>query len=172
MQLNVRGKNLEVTEALRNYVHKRLGKIAKLLEGFADKADVILEVEKERHLVEVTVPLEGGFILRAETESPDMYGSIDGVVDKLERQISRFRARFRRRAGGRRTPASDGAPPLEEPVVVRRKGFSLKPMDLDEARLQMELLGHDFFLFLNAETDSVNLLYRRRDGNLGLLEPS
>lgn len=177
MKLNISGKNFAVTEALKNYTEKKLGK----LERFFDKeveAQVTLSVEKSRHIVEVTMPLNG-MILRGETESYDMYTSIDAVVDKLEKQIEKYKTKMiknKKRApeyvgNGRKTLPEEEVLIEDEPKIVKIKKFSLKPMDLEEAIMQMELLGHDFFVFSNAETDGVNVVYKRRDGNYGLIEP-
>ncbi|MGO0121937.1 ribosome hibernation-promoting factor, HPF/YfiA family [Desulfothermobacter acidiphilus] len=173
MNLTVRGKNIEVTEALRQYVEKRLSK----LERFAnhlDEAQVVLSLERGQHRVEVTMNMNG-MILRGEEATHDMYAAVDLVVEKLERQIERYKGRILRRRGESATPL---APPLpsspekeEEFKVVRVKRFTWKPMSVKEAILQMNLLGHSFFVFTNADTDQVNVVYRRHDGHYGLIEP-
>ena len=172
MDVIVRGKNVEITDALRDYVTKKINKMAKLVDHYAVvTAHVVLSVEKGRHIVEVTIPLEG-YLLRAEQSHSDMYASIDLVVDKLERQYRKYKTRERKKVTheSNNVPKSAEAPELL-PNVVRRKTFPVKPMTLDEALLQMYLLGHDFFAFTNVETDSINVLYRRHDGDYGLLEP-
>jgi len=170
VQVQVRGKNLEVTQALQQYVAQKLSH----LDRFSDhlgRAQVTLSVERENHICEVTIPL-GHRLLRAEEQSPDMYASIDLVVDKLQRQIEKYRTRIlARRAEGEERSLEEGAPAAPEGRVVRTKRYPIKPMTVDEAILQMELLGHDFFIFTNAETERVSLVYRRRDGNFGLIEP-
>lgn len=173
MKLQVRGRNMEVTEALRDYVEKRLGKLKKYLEVIND-VQVVLAVEGDSHRVEVTIPL-GGVILRGEEVTADMYASIDLVVEKLEKQISRYKGRILR-PYEKGAPEARAAAPREEkeeeaPRVVRTKRFAIKPMTVEEAVMQMNLLGHSFFVFANAETNEVNVLYRRRDGNYGLIEP-
>ncbi len=139
-----------------------------------DEAIATLSVEKERHIVEVTVPLNGGMLLRGEEETNDMYASVDLVMEKLERQIEKYKTKIARKmkdgklldlAAGQEKAAE------EEPRLVRTKRFAMKPMPVEEAILQMNLLGHDFFVFSNAETEEVNVVYRRRDGNYGLIEP-
>jgi len=174
----LRGKNIEITDALRDHVSKKLGKLEKYFEAPLNP-QVSLEVEKDRHIVEVTVPING-MLLRGEVESEDMYASVDQVVDKLERQIHKYKTRINRRS--RRT--DDRRPLIEaateedledengEPIVVKTKRFAIKPMDAQEAILQMNLLGHDFFVFTNSITEQVNVVYKRRDGNYGLIEPS
>lgn len=183
MRVVVRGKNIEVTEALRDYAKRKIGRIGRYFT-VPLQAQVTLWVEKGRHGVEVTVPLPvNGMLLRAEVTEADMYASIDLVVDKLERQIRKFKTRINRKA--RRMGADDrrgvlvvedeeGPGPAEEEhqiQVVRVKRFAVKPMDVEEAILQMNLLGHDFFVFRNPETGDVNVVYRRRDGHYGLIEP-
>lgn len=174
MRLTVRGKNLEVTDALRDYVAKRLGKLEKFFE--LDEVLVTLLVERENHVVEVTIPFNG-MILRGEEETGDMYSSIDLVVDKLEKQIEKYKTRLLSRRY--KTQAPREAQPVDrekevredEPKIVRTKRFAIKPMPVDEAVMQMNLLGHSFFVFTNAETEDVNVVYRRKDGNYGLIEP-
>ncbi|WP_027717657.1 ribosome hibernation-promoting factor, HPF/YfiA family [Desulfovirgula thermocuniculi] len=171
MRLQVRGRNMEVTDALRDYVEKRLGKLKKYLEVISD-VQVVLAVEGDSHRVEVTIPL-GGVILRGEEVTADMYASIDLVVEKLEKQIERYKGRLLRRyeKGASEARAAGQKEEEEAPRVVRTKRFAIKPMTVDEAIMQMNLLGHSFFVFSNAETNEVNVLYRRRDGNYGLIEP-
>jgi putative sigma-54 modulation protein len=174
MMIAVRGKNINVTPALKEYAEKRLGKLDKYFNG-AD-AQVNLSVAKESHIVEVTV-LVNGLILRGEESTDDMYASIDLVVDKLEKQIDKYKTKLSRRIRDgniksivneqvQRSPAED-----DEPRVVRTKRFTMKPMPVEEAILQMNLVGHDFFVFINADTEQVNVIYRRKDRNYGLIEP-
>lgn len=174
MRIIVRGKNIDVTPALRDYVEKKVGKLAKLLDDVTE-AVVTLAVERDRHMVEVTAPV-GGMLLRGEVASGDMYASIDMVIEKLEKQIEKYKTKIARKikngslldlAPGR----EEGRGEENEPRLVRTKRFPVKPMPIDEAVLQMNLLGHDFFVFRNAETEEVNVVYRRKDGNYGLIEP-
>ncbi len=177
MKINVRGKNIEVTPALIEYAEKRLSKLDK---HFDDKTDVqvVLSVIREDHIVEVTVNVNG-LMLRAEESTGDMYASIDMVVEKLERQIKKYKTRMNRslRQRGMRMISEKHAAleaeerAVEEPRIVRTKRFTLKPMTVEEAILQMDLLGHNFFVFSSAESDAVNVIYRRRDGHYGLIEP-
>lgn len=171
MRIITRGKNIEVTNALRAQVEKRLGKIAKYFdEDF--EAQVTLSVVKDTHVVDATLLLKGGMLIRGEVKSPDMYASIDMVTEKLERQIRKYKTRINRKArqvslnGDEASKSYDG-----ESGIVRTKRFTLKPMLPDEAVLQMNLLEHDFFMFINAETNKANVVYRRKDGNYGLIEP-
>ncbi|MGI6605069.1 MAG: ribosome-associated translation inhibitor RaiA [Firmicutes bacterium] len=174
MRIIVRGKNVDVTPALREYVEKKVGKIAKLLDDVTE-AVVTLVVERDRHMVEVTVPI-GGRLLRGEVGSGDMYASIDLVMEKLEKQIEKYKTRLARKIKNGNVldiAAQHPGTRLEtnEPRLVRTKRFPVKPMPVEEAVLQMNLLGHDFFVFRNADTEEVNVVYRRRDGNYGLIEP-
>lgn len=174
MRLNVRGKNIEVTEALHDHVEKRIGKINKYFE-FDTEAQVALGVVRGLHTVEVTVGING-MILRAEEATGDMYASIDLVVDKLERQIAKYKTRINRKSRqGGGIKALNELPQVtedEEMTVVRTKRFHVKPMPVEEAILQMNLLGHDFYVFADAETDEINVVYRRKDGRYGLIEPT
>jgi len=173
MDIVVRGKNLEVTSALRDHVTRKLSKLNKFLDHQNAVATAVLSIEKDRQIIEVTIPLEGGMLLRGEESTQDMYGSIDRVTDKLEHQFTKFKTRMHRYHGGHGNPppAVESAEEVSAADLVRKKTFPRKPMSLEEALMQMDLLGHDFFVFANGETDSTNVLYRRRDGSYGLLEP-
>jgi len=172
MQVVVRGKNIEITNALRDYVEKKVKKIEKFID-LPLNAQVNMYVERGRHIVEVTTALNG-LILRSEEATNDMYASIDLVADKLEKQVQKYKARFKKRGkevGGPEAEVEAAAPADEDGHVVKTKRFPVKPLSLDEAIVQMNLLEHDFFVFANADTERVNVLYRRKDGNYGLLEP-
>ncbi|CCO07595.1 ribosome hibernation-promoting factor, HPF/YfiA family [Desulforamulus hydrothermalis] len=172
MKVQVRGKNIQVTPALRDYVEKRLNKLDRFLDNMGE-AVATLVVEGDSHKIEVTIPVNG-MLLRGEEATGEMYSSVDLVVEKLERQIERYKARINRRSGRSATGAVAEAdkPADEAPQVIKTKRFAIKPMSLDEAILQMNLLGHDFFVFSNAETEQTNVVYRRKDGNYGLIEPT
>lgn len=175
MEVNVRGKNIDVTPALVSHTQKKLGKLAKYFDK-ATEAQVMLSVIRDEHIVEVTVNLDG-LILRGEESTGDMYASIDMVVEKLEKQVAKYKTKMNKslRKRGMRTinekMAISEMREEEDARVVKTKRFPLKPMNLEEAMLQMNLLGHDFFVFANAESETVNVLYRRKDGNYGLIEP-
>lgn len=174
MNVQVRGRNIEVTSALKEYVKKRVGKLDKYIDNLGD-AQVTMTVEKDSHRVEVTIPING-MILRGEETTGDMYASIDLVVEKLEKQIGKYKGKLQKRGVrylDQRVPAvsEEDAPEEDTPRLVRTKRFAIKPMTVDEAVLQMNLLGHNFFVFSNAETEQVNVVYRRKDGNYGLIEP-
>lgn len=173
MKYQFRGKNIQVTEFIKEYVEKRIGKLEKYFENDPE-AIITLIVEKDRQRVEVTIPING-FIVRGEEESSDMYSSIDMVVDKLEKQLNKYKTRFVRKRNGLSIKDLNqdraNTEELENPQVMRTKRFAIKPMPVDEAIMQMNLLGHNFFVFSNADTEEVNVVYRRRDGNFGLIEP-
>ena len=177
MKLEIRTRNVELTEALRRYVEKRLARVGRYLDGI-EEVQVRLRLERSRHVVEVTIPLDG-LVLRAEEQTCDMYASVDLVVEKLERQIAKYKTRLirRLRTAGTREAAAPGTSEEkpeelgEEATIARVKRFPIKPMSVDEAILQMNLLGHNFFVFANARTAKINVVYRRRDGGYGLIEP-
>lgn len=182
MQIIIKGKNVEITEWLREYVEKKIGRLDKYLPTLSE-ARVELAVQKaksasDRQVAQITIR-SNGTILRAEEKSDDMFASIDAVADKLYRQVARFKEKRERRGravyGESVTVQEDEVENVieedEEPAVVRVKRFLVRPMTEEEAIEQMELLGHDFFLFYNADSDSMNVVYRRKDGNYGLLQP-
>ena len=177
IKYSIRGKNLEVTEALRDYVVSKLEKIEKYFQADQElDARVNLKVYREKTAkVEVTIPL-GSITLRAEDVSQDMYGSIDLVTDKIERQIRKNKTKIERKNRNKKSTSQLFTDAVVEEAeaapakVVRSKQVDLKPMDLEEALLQMDLLGHDFFIYTDVEDNTTNVLYRREDGDVGLLE--
>lgn len=177
LKFNIRGENVEVTESIRDYVIKRISKLEKFFEDNVEaNAHVNLKVYPNKTFkVEVTIPLPY-LTLRAEETSSDMYGSIDLVTDKLERQIRKYKTKVNRKSREKGYKNMDFVPDVEdEPVsddlkIVRTKQISLKPMDSEEAVLQMDMLGHDFFVFEDAETNGTSVVYRRKDGRYGLIE--
>jgi len=179
----VTGRHLDVTAALRQYAEEKLGKLARYFHQ-VQAAQVVLSVERRNavgmaQVVEVTV-WGDGIILRGEEASADMYASIDRVFEKLRKQIEKYRSRFiqKRRIDESRkrhrqvisAEAALRAGPAE-PAVVRIKRFPLRPMTVEDAVIQLELLGHSFFVFRNADGEEVNVLYRRTDGQYGLIVP-
>ncbi len=179
MRLQVKGKNVEVSDSLKTYAQEKLGKLEKHLNDAA-RLELELAVEKnpsiaENQIAEGTIWTKGP-VLRARESSPDMRASIDMLVEKLERQARRYRDKRRRsssrtNAGGVEAETIPVVAEEESPVIVKTKQFAVKPMTPEEAVLQLELIGHDFFVFQNADTTDVNVVYRRRDGNYGLIEP-
>ena len=175
IKYSIRGENLEVTEAIRDYVVSKLEKIEKYFQAEQElDARVNLKVYREKTAkVEVTIPL-GSITLRAEDVSQDMYGSIDLVTDKIERQIRKNKTKIERKnkvaTSQLFTDALVEDTNVAQSRVVRSKQIDLKPMDLEEAILQMDLLGHDFFIYVDVEDQTTNVIYRREDGEIGLLE--
>lgn len=169
---------MEVTPALKDYVEKRVGKVAKYFDRVGE-ITVLLTVSKGRHIVEVTVPVEGGILLRGEEATMDMYTSIDLVVEKLERQIHKHKTKLQRRFRGgfkadmveERQGAAARTDTATDYAIVKTKRFAVKPMDVQEAIMQMNMVNHDFFVFRDAETEEVSVVYRRTDGNYGLIQP-
>ena len=186
MDIKIRGKNVELTPALKGYIEEKIGRLDKYFDS-VKSVDVALTVERNKSIentqkAEVTVFVNGS-VIRGEEASVSMYSSVDIVVEKLERQLKKYKSRIYTSMRDRRPDRnSKGAPrddgflsesqvATDEPMIARTKVVALRPMTVAEATLQMELLGHDFHLFLNPDTGAVNLVYRRRDGNYGLLVP-
>ncbi|MFC7063338.1 ribosome hibernation-promoting factor, HPF/YfiA family [Halobacillus seohaensis] len=183
LNYNIRGENLEVTDPIKEYVEKKIGKLERYFETPpSSDVHVNLSVYNDEQKIEVTIPMKN-LLLRAEEHNTDLYAAIDLVVDKLERQIRKYKTKVNRRS------RQDSAPKyvfaelereaeeqrLEEEdesevKIVKTKRFDLKPMDSEEAALQMDMLGHAFYVFTNAYTDETNIVYKRRDGRYGLIE--
>ena len=174
MKYNYTGKGMEVSESLKARLEKKLGKLERYFRDEAEASVLFKQLKGARNIVEITVATNG-IILRAEESSNDMYLSIDHAVDKIESQIRRHRTKLDKRIRtAELEPTIDVSPDFVEEVsydIVRTKKFAVKPMSVEDAITQMELLGHDFFLFLNEGTDTMNVLYRRNDGTYGLLQP-
>ncbi|GAD15545.1 ribosome hibernation-promoting factor, HPF/YfiA family [Lentilactobacillus otakiensis] len=178
---NIRGENIEVTQAIRDYVEKRISKLEKYFEkDMKNTAHVNLKVYPDKQAkVEVTIPLPY-LTLRAEEMSNDLYASVDLVTDKLERQIRKYKTKVNRKSREKGFKNLEFAPVEDTSSsdsddeskfqVVRTKQLALKPMDNEEAILQMDMLGHDFFIYEDAETSGINIVYRRNDGRYGLIE--
>jgi putative sigma-54 modulation protein len=188
MPMILKGKNIEITDWLHEYVEKKVDKLDRYMPEIQE-VRVELSVEKtrssqDRQVAQITVR-SNGLILRAEERTDDMFSAIDAVVDKMHRQIVRYKGkRIDRWQGQRASRGEAELPPLEEEIleelaeeqemdrrIVRVKRFAVSPMEEDEAIEQMELLGHDFFVFFNPNSGKLSVLYRRKDGNYGLLEP-
>jgi putative sigma-54 modulation protein len=180
MRLQVKGKNVEVSESIRIYAEEKLSRLERQL---ADPTRVELELAVEKnpsiadnHVAEATIWTKGP-VLRAKEASTDMRASIDLLADKLERQVTRYRQKRRRRnhRGDGPTPKPSVPVALDEergPRIVKMKQFVVRAMTPEEAVLELELVGHDFFVFRNGDTDEINVVYRRRDGGYGLIEPT
>lgn len=175
MKYIIIGKNIDVTPGLREAVEHKLGKLERYFTPDTE-IHVTLSVQKEHQKIEVTIPVKGG-IIRSEQVSSDMYVSIDLVEEVIERQLCKYKNKLnaRHQEGGNFKQeffdAADSVDEDNEIKIVRTKKFGFKPMYPEDACVQMELLGHDFYVFCNAETDEVNVVYRRKNGTFGLIEP-
>ncbi|HET7626958.1 MAG TPA: ribosome-associated translation inhibitor RaiA [Bacillales bacterium] len=181
MNFNIRGENLEVTPSLRDYTEKKVRKLERYFDTPpSSEVHVNMEVHNNEQIIEITIPMSG-LLLRAEEVHSDMYAAIDLVVEKLERQIRKHKTKVNRkfRQSGTKSLFRNGITngssaydyDEDEIEVVRTKRFTLKPMDVEEAILQMDMLGHSFFVFSNAESGFTNVVYKRKDGRYGLIEP-
>lgn len=181
MKMIIKGRHMTVTDAIHDYAEEKIGRVSKIFDGEHINTEVELFVERNpsienSQVAEVTVWTKGP-VIRAKEAAPDMYAAIDLVSEKLERQFRKYKGKLKDRHSGRAAIPPVPAPPLlaeeeAEPSIVKTKTVELKPMTPEEAILQLELLGHDFFVFTSAETESVSVLYRRRDGDYGLIEPA
>ena len=175
MRYTIIGKNIEVTEPLKSAVQDKIGKLERYFETDTE-IHVTLSVEKDRQKIEVTIPVRGT-IIRAEQESSDMYVSIDLVEEVIERQLKRYKNKLidskQDAVGFSRLLAEEEVFEDDAIEITRTKRFAMKPMDPEEACVQMELLGHSFYVFRNAQTDEVNVVYKRKGkyGSYGLIEP-
>jgi len=176
MKYNIRGDKMDVTEAIGNYVETKLDKLNKYFQDDDILANVLLRVRGKNQIIEVTIPTDK-FILRSEEEHDDLYAAIDLVTDKLERQIRKNKTRLSKQnlENNMKTfnfdyEMLDDDESNEDEVVVKRKKIEMKPMDEEEAILEMNLLGHEFFVYKDMDSDKVCVLYKRKDGNYGLIE--
>jgi putative sigma-54 modulation protein len=181
MDMQITGKNLDISVAANNYIKRKLAKVNRYLKKI-EAFEVVASEEKtrspdQRFIMQVTVQ-NRGTILRGEERGADLYTAIDKVAEVMNRQVEHYKGKLpsSRRRGTRsiRTPASEIPPSEVEagPRIVKTKRFDVKPMDIDEAIDQMVLLAHDFFLFYNTDNNKINLIYKRKDGNYGLIEPA
>jgi len=173
MRFTITGRNIEVTEGLRSAVESKLGKLEKYFDKDVD-INVTLSVEKDRQKIEVTIPVKGS-IIRSEQTSSDMYVSIDLVEEVIERQLKKYKNKIvdkhHNEAAFAKEYVENEYEPTDEVKIIRTKRFGIKPMDPEEACVQMELLGHNFYVFFNSETEEVNVVYKRKGNTYGLIEP-
>ncbi len=184
MNFIISGKNINVTAGLKDTIEQKLGKLERYFTPETE-IHVTLSVEKDRQKIEVTIPVKGG-IIRSEQTSTDMYVSIDLVEEVIERQLRKYKNKLVAKSQGHPIASSDGnsnfkkeflEDSLDDDVsddeikIVKTKRFGIKPMYPEDACIQMDLIGHSFFVFCNAETDEVNVVYKRKDGSFGLIEP-
>lgn len=183
IETDIYARNLKLTPRLEGYVEKKMERLGRYLPNIANlRVDLTSQRARnasERLIAQVTVRDERGMILRAEEQSGDIFAAVDAVVDKMYRQIKRYRGKQRRRRRGTPAPIMELEPlPIEDmeeedadAKIVRVKEFMMHPMSPEEAMDQLELLGHDFYVFFNAGTNHTNVIYRRKDGDYGLLQP-
>jgi len=175
MKIIISGKNIEITEALRERTSKKIRKLEKFFPSHAE-AHVTMSVEKIRHILEVTIYFNS-MVMRAEVEGEDMYSCIDKAIGIIEGQIRKNKTKLEKKLRSTAyMPENFDNEPVDEDEpsdfrIVRTKRFAVKPMSTQEAILQMNLLGHTFFMFANGETNQINVVYKRKDGNYGLIEP-
>ena len=169
MQYIISGRNIDVTEGLKSAIHEKIGKLERYFTPDTE-VHVTLSVEKERQKIEITIPMKGN-IVRAEQTSDDMYVSIDLVEEIIERQLRKYKNKIVDRQQAAASLSKEEIEDDDEIKIIRSKRFAMKPMDPEEACVQMELLGHDFYVFRNAISDEVNVVYKRKDHTFGLIEP-
>ncbi len=175
MNIIISGRNMRVRDSIKEMVENRLEKFDKYFHRDIE-AHVTFSHQKNDQIVEITIPLKKGVTFRAEARSEDMPLSIEMAIDKLEKQITKHKSRLETRYKGHDSIRFEEIPEVYEeeqdgPIIVKNKRFHMQPMDPEEATMQMELLGHTFFVFLNSETEEVNVVYARKDGKFGLIEP-
>ncbi len=172
MNVVVHGRNLEVTPALKDYAEKRLSKFERILPTITE-AVVNLTIEKHNHKAEVLLRANG-VMIQAESVTGEIYSSIDEVVEKLERQIKKYKGKLssHRNKNKQAQGPVETEEPAFEPMIIKTKKFDMKPMSPEEAAMQMDLLDKDFFVFTNQNTGQINVIYRRKDGHFGLIEPA
>ncbi|MDI9471866.1 MAG: ribosome-associated translation inhibitor RaiA [Tissierellia bacterium] len=178
MKIEILGKNVNVSDAVRDRIE---GKLRKLSKHFHNEVEAVVNLSqvKNSHIVEITIPLKNGAFIRVEESNFDMIASIDKALEKLSRQIRRHKTALRKRYQSNESIRFEELNLLEEEAdeaeeeirIVRTKAFPIKPMDPEEAIMQMNLLGHNFYVFLNAQTEEVNVVYSRKNGGYGLIEP-
>lgn len=179
MNLQITGKRVDVTDTMRDYIEKKIAKVTKNLRDVSDVV-VTLHIERYRHVVDVSIHA-GHITIRGEGNTTDMYTSIDAAFSRIEKQVRRYRDRLQARRASPPEKIRDAtmtvydhnaiADEEERRVVVMTEKVPVKPMSLEEAVMEMDLLNQEFLVFKNAETDSINVIYHRRDGNIGLIEP-
>ena len=174
MKINIRGSKLEVTDAIRNYLESKLKKLDKYFENPDEiTANVVVRTRGIDQTAEITIPIKKA-ILRAEESNKDLYASIDFAVDKLERQIRKNKTRIKQKSNRENIDVfidfEIDDEEQETNTIVKRKTIDMKPMSEDEAILQMNLLGHEFFIFKDADTENNAVIYKRKDGNYGIIE--
>lgn len=179
MQITTTFRHIDQSDALKSYVEEKLDRVKKYIDE-PIVAQAYLTVEKIRHIAEITLTAKG-ITIKASEATNDMYASIDAVVDKIERQLRRYKERLkghkpatdgRLREGRKTIVQAESVDEQQQPVVIRSEPISIKPMSVDEAVMQMNLMHKEFLVFTDSASDNINVLYRRKDGNYGLIEPA
>lgn len=175
MEFVIRGDKIKVTDAMKNYIEEKLGKLEKYLEDSNNvRANVVVKVKNHNQIVEITIPLKS-FILRSEESQEDFYAAIDKAIDKLERQIRKNKTRIMSRQTKNYdfsfSDISDIEGEEDQVGIIKRKTINIKPMDEEEAIIQMELLNHQFYMYKDRESNKYAVVYKRDDGNYGIIEP-
>jgi putative sigma-54 modulation protein len=178
MQITTTFRHMESSEALKNYVEEKLERVQKYIDEPV-VAQVFLTIEKIRHIAEITITAKG-ITIKASEETNDMYAAVDAVLDKIERQLRRYKEKIKEhkpssedldRKVRKSVVEAESLGHKEEPVIIKSNTFSIKPMSVEEAVMQMDLLHKDFLVFTDAISEDINVIYRRKDGNYGLIEP-
>jgi putative sigma-54 modulation protein len=177
MKCNIRGDKLEITDAIRDYIEEKIGRINKYFKSEELISNVLVKVRGNKDIIEVTIPTDK-YILRSEVANDDLYAAIDLASEKLERQIRKNKTKLQKRINESLNKEFNFDYEIEanieeeekEKTIVKRKSIETKPMDEEEAILEMELLGHDFFVYKDMHSESICILYKRKDGNYGLIE--
>lgn len=178
MQIATTFRHMDASDALKSYVEEKLSRVQKYIDEPIN-AQAFLTVEKIRHIADITITAKG-ITIKASEETNDMYAAVDAVLDKIERQLRRYKEKIKEHKPANETEErkvrksiveaeSIGLKP--EPVIIKSKTFSIKPMSVEEAVMQMDLLHKDFLVFTDSVTEDINVIYRRKDGNYGLIEP-
>ena len=172
MKIQYKSRNLEISDAMKEYFNKKISKLERLVSDEDGEVEVRFSKVRQLYTVEVTLKMRS-IIVRAEEKTKDFYACVDNAVNNLERRLKRFKERFRTLKREKAVEAAQESMTAEEnkEKVVKVKKFELRPMSVDEAMIQLDMLDHEFFVFRNAEDDQINVLYRRKDGNYGLIVP-
>lgn len=175
MKCKIRGEKIKLTTAINDYIESKLTKLDKYFKDSEVTANILIKLKGKKQAIEVTIPYDK-YTLRAEVEQDDLYASIDLVVDKLEGQIRKTKTKLKKQLKKRDTMINLDydltKEESQESKIIKRKLLIMKPMDEEEAILELELLGHDFFIYKDAKTNGINVIYKRKDGNYGLIEAS
>ena len=173
MKCKIRGEKIKITEAIQEYTESKLSKLDKYFKDNMVEANILIRIRGNQQIIEVTIPYDK-YTLRSEERQDDLYAAIDLVIDKLEGQIRKTKSKLKKQIKQNTEIINfdydDSTEEVEELKIVKRKKLEMKPMDEEEAILELELLGHDFFIYRDVHTNEVNILYKRKDGNYGVIE--